>query len=163
MIAVIQRVRAARVEVAEKIVAQIPYGMLALVAVHRGDDAEDVKWLANKLVSLRIFRNAQKHFDLDIRQVGGSLLLVSNFTVAGQTRHGRRPSFEQAADPATAQKLFEELLAAVRALNVPVQTGIFAADMQVSLSNDGPVTFIVDTATTVRPTASSCTGQIEGC
>ena len=99
---------------------------------------------AGKLVGLRIFRNGEKHFDQDVIQVGGSLLLVSNFTVAGNVRHGRRPSLDEAAAPDLARQLFDDLVAAVRALSVPVQTGQFAADMKVSLTNDGPVTFLLD-------------------
>ncbi len=145
MIAVIQRVTEARVVVAGKIVGQIGPGMLALVAVAREDTADDIAWLANKLVSLRIFRDAagEKHFDRDIREVGGCILLVSNFTVAGATRKGRRPSLDAAAPPEVGRKLFDDLVAAVKATGVPVATGKFGADMQVSLTNDGPVTFIV--------------------
>lgn len=144
MIAVIQRVTEAKVVVGGEVVGQIGAGVLVLVAVHAEDTAEDIQWMAGKLTSLRIFRNEGKHFDLDVRQIGGGILLVSNFTVAGQTRKGRRPSLDAAASPEVGAKLFEELVRAVRATGIPTATGRFGADMQVSLTNDGPVTFIVD-------------------
>lgn len=144
MIAVVQRVTEAKVVVGGAVVGQMGAGMVVLAAVHGDDTSEDVAWMASKLVSLRIFRNGEKHFDFDVRQIGGGVLLVSNFTVAGQTRKGRRPSLDQAASPEMGAKLFEELVAAVRGLGVAVETGVFGADMQVSLVNDGPVTFIVD-------------------
>ena len=125
-------------------VGRIGPGLLALVAVHRTDTPDDIAWTASKLATLRIFRNADRHFDLDVRQSGGSILLVSNFTVAAATRHGRRPSLDAAADPDTGRKLFDDLVTAVKSLDVPVATGQFGADMQISLTNDGPVTVIVD-------------------
>ena len=101
--------------------------------------------MASKLASLRIFRNGEKHFDQDITQVGGAMLLVRNFTVSAETRKGRRPSFDAAADPTDVEKLFNDFIAAVQALGIPVQTGRFGANMQVTLTNDGPATFIVRT------------------
>ena len=100
--------------------------------------------MARKIVGLRIFRNGDKHFDIDVQQSGGSVLLVSNFTVAAATRQGRRPSFDAAADPQAGLVGFNALVEAVRATGVPVATGEFGADMQVKLVNDGPVTVIVD-------------------
>jgi D-tyrosyl-tRNA(Tyr) deacylase len=146
MLSILQRVTHASVTVDGQTIGQIGPGLLALVAVHREDSADDIAWTANKLVSLRIFRNAveHKHFDLDIRQAGGSILLVSNFTVAGATRKGRRPSFDAAAPPEVGRKLFDDLVRAVQALGIPTATGEFGADMQVTLTNDGPVTFIVN-------------------
>jgi D-tyrosyl-tRNA(Tyr) deacylase len=144
MIAVVQRVSEASVTVGGRAVGRIAGGLLALVAVTRTDTEADVTWTANKLCSLRVFRGGDKHFELDVKQVGGSVLLVSNFTVAARTRQGRRPSFEEAADPETGRLLFDQLVEAVRAAGVPVQTGEFGADMLVSLANDGPVTVIVD-------------------
>jgi D-tyrosyl-tRNA(Tyr) deacylase len=144
MIAVVQRVSEASVSVGGRTVGRIASGLAALVAVHKTDSAADVTWTANKLSSLRIFRGGDKHFELDVKQVGGSVLLVSNFTVAAQTRQGRRPSFDEAADPETGRRLFDQLVEALRATGVPVQTGEFGADMLVSLANDGPVTVIVD-------------------
>jgi D-tyrosyl-tRNA(Tyr) deacylase len=144
MIAIIQRVTSASVTVDAAVIGQIGPGLLALVAVHRDDAPSDISWMANKLASLRLFRNGDKHFDIDIRQSGGGILLVSNFTVAGQTRRGRRPSFDQAAPPEMGRKLFDELVQAVKDLEIPVATGLFGADMLVTLANDGPATFIVD-------------------
>ncbi len=156
MIAVIQRVLEAKVEVAGQVVGQIGHGILALVAVGQEDTAEDVQWMANKLASIRMFRSAdgQKHFELDVREVNGSILLVSQFTLAAQTKKGRRPSFEKAAAPEVGRKLFDELVKAVAALNIPTETGQFAADMKVSLSNDGPVTFILDSRSNASPSSA---------
>ena len=146
MIAVVQRVSEAAVTVDGEIVGKVGPGLAVLAAVHRTDTDADVAWMANKLVGLRIFRNGDKYFDADVRQVGGSILLVSNFTVAANTREGRRPSFIAAAETETGRAMFDKLVAAVRALGVPVETGRFGADMLVSLVNDGPVTVIVDSA-----------------
>jgi len=144
MIAVVQRVSEARVDVGGAPVGQIGLGVVALVAVHADDTTDDVNWMASKLAGLRIFRNGEKHLDYDVQQVAGSMLLVSNFTVAGATRKGRRPSLDAAASPDLANRLFEQLVAAVKRLGVAVATGRFGADMKVSLVNDGPVTFIVN-------------------
>lgn len=144
VIAVLQRVTEARVVVDGKVVGEIAGGLLALVAVHSDDADADVAWTAAKIVSLRIFRSGDKHFDVDVKQAGGSVLLVSNFTVAARTRHGRRPSFDDAAPPDKGRQLFDALVAAVRGHGVGVETGVFGADMAVSLVNDGPVTVIID-------------------
>ena len=144
MITVVQRVLSAAVRVEGHVVGKIGAGLLALVAVHRDDGPEDVEWTAGKLVALRIFRNGDKHFDIDVKQAGGGILLVSNFTVAGATRKGRRPSFDAAAAPEAGRKLFDGLVEAVEKLGIPAATGQFGADMQVSLENDGPATFILD-------------------
>ena len=156
MIAVIQRVLEGKVEVAGQVVGQIEHGILALVAVVSEDTSEDVQWMANKLASIRMFRSndGQKHFELDVREVNGSILLVSQFTLAAQTKKGRRPSFEKAAAPEMGRKWFDELVKAVAALNIPVATGQFAADMKVSLSNDGPVTFILDSRSNAAPSSA---------
>ena len=144
MKAILHRVTSASVTVDGQTVGQIGIGLLALVAVERTDSLDDIAWTANKMATLRIFRNADKHFDIDIRETGGSILLVSNFTVAGLTRRGRRPSFDQAAPPETGRQLFDQLIQAVKALNIPVATGQFGANMQVTSTNDGPATFILD-------------------
>jgi D-tyrosyl-tRNA(Tyr) deacylase len=147
MIAVVQRVSEAAVRVDGEVVGRIGPGLLVLASVHRDDTDADLDWTANKLVGLRVFRNpqdAEKYFDIDVKQAGGSVLLVSNFTVAAETRRGRRPSFDAAAPPDEGRRLFDRLIEAVRATGVPVQTGRFGAEMKVSLVNDGPVTLLVD-------------------
>lgn len=143
MIAVVQRVSEARVVVDGQVVGAIGPGLLVLAAVEKDDTPADIEWTAAKLSGLRIFRNGDKHFDLDVQQAGGSMLLVSNFTVAAETRRGRRPSLEGAASPDKGREMFDSFVAAVKRLGVSVATGVFGADMKVSLTNDGPVTFIV--------------------
>ena len=152
MIAVVQRVTRASVTVGEEIVGQIGPGLVALVAVTKDDAESDLKWMARKLTELRIFGNADKHFDLDVRAAGGSILLVSNFTVAGALRQGRRPSFDTAADAEKGAADFATLTQLLRDSGVPVETGRFRADMTVNITNDGPVTLILDSSDS-RPTA----------
>ena len=156
MIAVLQRVLEAKVVVDGEVVGQVGHGMLALVAVAQEDTQDDVTWMANKLASIRMFRSAdgEKHFELDVREVGGSILLVSQFTLAAQTRKGRRPSFERAAAPEVGRKFFDELVRAVQELKIPTAMGQFAADMKVSLTNDGPVTFILESRSNAGPSSA---------
>jgi D-tyrosyl-tRNA(Tyr) deacylase len=144
MICVVQRVTQASVTVDERVVGQIARGMLVLAAVHRDDTDADIAFTAGKLVSLRIFPAGDKNFDMDVRDIEGGILLVSNFTVAAATRHGRRPSLDAAASPEAGRLLFDRLVATVRQAGVNVQTGQFGAHMRVSLDNDGPITFLVD-------------------
>jgi D-aminoacyl-tRNA deacylase len=148
MICVVQRVMNATVAVNGKLVGQIGPGLAVLAAVHRDDTAADIQWTAQKLVGLRIFRSAgaggEKHFDLDVKQAAGAILLVSNLTVAGATRYGRRPSLDAAASPEDGRRLFDELVKAVTATGIPTATGEFGADMLVNIANDGPVTFLLD-------------------
>jgi D-tyrosyl-tRNA(Tyr) deacylase len=144
MIAIVQRVTEAAVTVEGETVGQIGRGLVALVAVTKTDTTAEADWLAAKLVALRVFRAGGKHFEADVTQVGGSILLVSNFTVSAKTKKGRRPSLDAAAEPAKAQALFDYLVGVVRKLNVSVATGRFGADMRVSLTNEGPATFILD-------------------
>lgn len=153
MITVVQRVLSAAVVVEGRTVGAIEHGLLALVAVTRDDTAADVQWTADRLPAMRIFRDdaGDKHFDLDVRQVNGSILLVSQFTLAADTRRGRRPSFDSAAPPEMARTLFDDLVRRVAAGGVPVATGQFQADMKVTLTNDGPVTFVLNS----RPPAES--------
>jgi D-tyrosyl-tRNA(Tyr) deacylase len=144
MIAVVQRAVRGKVTVGEEIVGQIGHGLVVLASVHADDSEADIAWTANKLATMRIFSNGDKYFDLDVQQIKGAVLLVSNFTVAADTRSGRRPSLSAAAPPEVGRKLFDELVAKVRALGLPVETGRFGADMKVEIENDGPVTFIID-------------------
>ena len=144
MIAVVQRVNEASVDVGGEVVGRIGHGLVALVAVHRTDTMRDVEWTANKLLALRLFPNGDKDFDVGVADAGGSVLLVSNFTVAARTQKGRRPSFDDAADAGTGLPLFDSLVSVLSASGIPVQTGRFGAHMHVSLVNDGPVTVVVD-------------------
>jgi D-tyrosyl-tRNA(Tyr) deacylase len=144
MIAVVQRVLEASVEADGEVVGRIGHGLVVLAAVHATDAAADVAWTAAKLAGLRVFRSGDKHYDLDVTAAGGSVLLVSNFTVAAETRQGRRPSLDPAAKPDAAKPLFDALVRAVRDHGVPVETGRYQAAMKVSLVNDGPCTFLVD-------------------
>ena len=148
MIAVVQRVLRGKVTVAGEVVGQIDNGMLVLAAVEVGDTEAEIAWTAAKLVGLRIFRSSDgtKYFDQDVKQVGGSILLVSNFTVAAETAQGRRPSLSNAAPPEEGRVMFDRLVEAVRGLGVRVETGRFGAEMEVELVNDGPVTFVVESA-----------------
>lgn len=147
MIAVVQRVRSASVTVAGDIVGRVEHGLVALTSIHRDDGDEQIKWMADKLAHLRIFRNedASKDFDRDVMQISGAILLVSNFTVAAETKRGRRPTLEAAADPVTGRARFDQLVAAVRAIGLRTETGVFGADMLVTIENDGPATFIIST------------------
>ncbi|MBC8107764.1 MAG: D-tyrosyl-tRNA(Tyr) deacylase [Anaerolineae bacterium] len=147
MIAVVQRVTSGRVTIDDRTVGEIEKGLVVLAAVERNDTDEKIRWMAEKLIGLRIFRSAEggKHFDQDVKQIGGSILLVSNFTVAAATRRGRRPSLDGAADPEAGRVMFNRFVDVVKSLGVPVATGKFGADMIVSIDNDGPATFIVQT------------------
>lgn len=144
MIAVVQRVRSARVTVDGEPVGQIDRGLCVLASIVRDDTDADLKWMADKLTSLRIFPNEGKEFDVDVRQIHGALLLVSNFTVSAHCKRGRRPSFEPAMPPAMASVMFNQFVTLCRATGIVVATGRFGADMTVSLDNDGPVTVILD-------------------
>ncbi len=145
MIAVVQRASEGKVEVAGEIVGQIGRGLVVLLAVERDDTQAQVDWMANKLANLRIFPEGDKEYDLNLAQIGGSILLISNFTVAADTSGGRRPSLSAAASPEQAQERFEAVVSALRKLNVTVATGQFRAMMKVTIVNDGPSTFIVRT------------------
>lgn len=143
MKALIQRVRQARVEVAGEVVGAIDQGLLALVAVEPDDTREHADKLLHKLLNYRVFSDAQGKMNLSLKDCAGGLLLVSQFTLAADTRSGMRPSFSSAAPPALGAELFDYLLAQARAAHEPVGSGRFGADMQVHLVNDGPVTFLL--------------------
>ena len=144
MKAVIQRVTRASVEVEGRMVGTIGEGLLVLLGVAKGDSESDCRFLAEKLRSLRIFSDAAGKMNRSLTDVGGSVLLVSQFTLLGNTKNGRRPSFDDAAHPDEAKRLYEQLAAALRAQGTPVETGVFAAHMKVELLNDGPVTFLLE-------------------
>lgn len=144
MKAVIQRVSSARVDVAGETVGRIGRGILVLLGVEKGDGERDTERLAEKIVGLRIFEDDAGKMNLALPEIGGALLAVSQFTLAGNCAKGRRPSFDGAAPPAEANRLYECFVARVKSLGVPVETGVFQAMMEVSLVNDGPVTFILE-------------------
>jgi D-tyrosyl-tRNA(Tyr) deacylase len=144
MRAVLQRVSRAKVTVAGEVGGEIAAGWLVLLGVGPTDTAKHVDWLAEKVANLRAFSDAEGKMNLSVQDVGGSVLVVSQFTLYGDCQKGRRPSFTEAAPPAVAEPLYEAFVTALRMLGVPVATGRFAADMQVELVNDGPVTFVLD-------------------
>lgn len=145
MIAVIQRVSEATLRIDGQIYSQIGLGFLVLLGIHQDDDAADVAYLAQKISGLRVFSDEEGKMNLDLRQVQGNLLLVSQFTLHAQTKKGNRPSFIEAAKPDVAIPLYESMIRALEEkLEMPIQTGQFGADMKISLINDGPVTIIID-------------------
>ena len=144
MKAVIQRVKEARVRVDGKIIGEIGSGVLVLLGVEIGDTLAQADWLAEKIVNLRIFADQAGKMNLALQEVQGEMLAVSQFTLAGNCAKGRRPSFDTAADPEEANRLYTYFMGKVWELGVPVQSGIFQADMEVALVNDGPVTFILE-------------------
>jgi D-tyrosyl-tRNA(Tyr) deacylase len=144
MRAVLQRVSQARVVIADEVVGQIGRGLLVLLGVTHTDTEEQARWLADKIVSLRIFNDADSKMNLGLTEVGGEILVVSQFTLHGDCRKGRRPSFIKAAPPEIAVPLYEAFIDAIKAQGIRTATGRFGAMMQVELVNDGPVTLIVD-------------------
>jgi D-tyrosyl-tRNA(Tyr) deacylase len=145
MRAVIQRVTRASVEVEGRTVGKIQSGLVVLVGVAKGDNDADVSYLADKIPSLRIFSDDSGKMNRSLTELGGGILAVSQFTLLGDIRKGRRPGFDQAADPAAARALFDQFVAALRAVSgLRVETGLFGAHMNVELVNDGPVTFVLD-------------------
>ena len=145
MRAVVQRVSSARVEVDGSISAAVAQGLLVLLGVAKDDGAGEAEWMAKKLVGLRIFEDGEGKLNLSVQDVGGSILLVSQFTLLGDCRKGRRPSFTEAAPPEEASRRYQEVARRLRESGVPVATGVFRARMEVHLVNDGPVTLILDT------------------
>lgn len=145
---VIQRVTAGSVSVDNEEVGSITRGLVVLTAFHKNDTAVDLPAVANKLIRMRLFTNAAGRFDHSVQDINGGILLVPQFTLFADTRKGRRPDFFAAMDPTAARVKFDAFIAAVDALHSPVASGIFGADMQVSLTNDGPVTIIYDSPET---------------
>lgn len=141
---VLQRVLAASVEVEGATCGEIGRGLLVLLGVSRTDSEKDIDYLVDKTLGLRIFPDQQGKMNLSVRETGGELLVVSQFTLYGDCRKGRRPSFDQAAPPDLARSLYERFVETAAANGIRVATGIFQADMKVSLVNDGPVTLVYD-------------------
>jgi D-aminoacyl-tRNA deacylase len=144
MKAVIQRVARALVQVEGQIVGQIESGLLVLLGVAKGDGETDGHYLVEKIRNLRIFSDEQGKMNRSLVDIGGSVLLVSQFTLLGRTAKGRRPSFDEAAPPDEAKRLYGQVVEGLRSEGTHVETGLFAAHMQVELLNDGPVTFVLD-------------------
>jgi len=144
MKAVLQRVSQASVTVDRAVIGQIGRGLLVLLGVQQGDSESDVHALADKTIALRIFDDAEGKMNLSVEDVQGSVLVVSQFTLLGDCRKGRRPSFVDAAPPDLAEKLYEIFVAAIGVKGIPVATGKFRAHMDVALVNDGPVTLLLD-------------------
>lgn len=144
MRAVIQRVARSSVTVDGRVVGQINRGLLVLLGVSRTDTAESADYLADKMLGLRIFEDETGKMNLSVVDIKGSILLVSQFTLYGDVRRGKRPSFDEAAPPDHARKLYEYMIERLRASGIHCETGIFQAMMQVELVNDGPVTILLD-------------------
>jgi len=144
VLAVVQRVREARVDVGEKTVGAIGQGLVALIAVKTGDTPDAADYIATKLATLRIFGDDAGKMNLSVQEVGGAALVVSQFTLYGETRKGRRPSFTKSARPEEAEPLIEHVVSKLRARGITVACGQFGAMMRLSLVNDGPVTIILD-------------------
>ncbi len=144
MRAVVQRVSEARVRVDSAIVGEIGHGLLVFLGVTGQDSAADVTYIATKIRELRIFPDDQGRMNRSLQEINGAVLLVSQFTLYGDARKGRRPSFIDAAPPDVAKAVYEEVIRDLRGAGVAVQTGVFQADMQVELVNDGPVTMLLD-------------------
>lgn len=145
MIAVVQRVSEAQLHINQQLHANIEKGFVVLLGIHETDTIEEVQYLSNKISGLRIFSNVEGKMNLDLSQVNGDILLVSQFTLIASTKKGNRPSFIEASRPEKAIPLYEEMIRQLQfKLSKTIQTGIFGADMKVSLINDGPVTLIID-------------------
>ena len=144
MIAVLQRVTTGKVKIGDRIGGDIDNGLVILLGVHRDDKEEDVIFLADKVIGLRIFNDNNGKMNISLQDADGSVLVISQFTLCGDWRKGRRPSFTKAADPDKGKLLYEGFIDAVRSRGINVETGEFGAAMDVSLVNSGPVTFVLD-------------------
>lgn len=144
MRAVVQRVTSASVSVDNEVIGKINKGFMVLLGVGDGDTVEDMKYIADKIINLRVFEDENGKMNLSIKDIEGELLVISQFTLYGDCRKGRRPSFDKAGEPNMAKKLYEEVCEYFKTCGIVTQTGRFAADMQVSLVNDGPVTMLLD-------------------
>lgn len=143
---VVQRVREAEVVVNQSTTGSIRTGLMVLIGISKSDSTADADYLLEKLLGLRVFPDAEGKMNRDVREAGGALLLISQFTLYGDCRRGRRPSFDEAAPPIRAEELYTYFVERARQGPVPVETGVFQASMQVHLVNDGPVTILIDSA-----------------
>ena len=144
MRAVIQRVNKSKVTVDKKIVGEIKKGLMVLLGIGKDDNDQDIKYIADKIVNLRIFEDTEGKLNLSLLDIEGEILVVSQFTLYGDARKGRRPSFIQAGNPKEAVKLYEKFIDYISEYGLKIETGIFQADMIVSIENDGPVTILLD-------------------
>ena len=144
MIAVLQRVTTGKVKIGDRIIGDIDNGLVILLGVHRDDKEEDIIFLADKVIGLRIFNDNNGKMNIPLQDAEGSVLVISQFTLCGDWRKGRRPSFTKAADPDKGKLLYDGFIDAVRSRGINVETGEFGAAMDVSLVNSGPVTFVLD-------------------
>jgi len=151
MIAVIQRAAEGGVTVDGEVVGRIGRGLVVLLGAAEGDTGEDARLLAEKTANLRIFADDQGKMNLSVRDIGGGVLVVSQFTLCADCRKGRRPSFARAAAPGPAEALYEDYCAALRETGLPVETGVFGAMMRLVIHNDGPVTIVLDSLQLRRP------------
>ncbi|MBP2100098.1 D-aminoacyl-tRNA deacylase [Enterococcus rivorum] len=145
MKAVIQRVSQAKVTIDQTTVGEITHGFMILLGIHQEDNESDVEYLVRKISKLRVFEDHEGKMNQSIQEVAGSILSISQFTLYAETKKGNRPSFIEAARPEVAIPLYELFNEKLKSENIPVETGEFGADMQVALTNDGPVTIIIDT------------------
>jgi len=143
---VCQRVSHAKVEVEGKVVGEIERGLLVYLGVGKGDTADDAQFIAGKLVNLRIFADEAGKMNRSVMDIGGKILLISNFTLHGDCRKGRRPGFDAAADPSLAEQFYEKVADLIAESGVAVEKGVFGGYMQVTSQNDGPVTFLLDSS-----------------
>ena len=147
MIAIIQRCTKANVKINNKIVSEIASGMVVLLGIRKGDEKNDVQHVANKIIALRIFPDQNNKMNLSIKDINGSILVVSQFTLCASTKKGNRPSFLNAAPPLIGRDLYKNFILHLKSFGVPVSTGKFGAMMDVYLINQGPATFIIDSKT----------------
>jgi D-tyrosyl-tRNA(Tyr) deacylase len=146
MIAVIQRVTEVSVEIQQAIKSKINKGLLVLIGIEDADNVEDIEWLSSKIVNLRIFDDAEGVMNVSVKDDGGDVMVVSQFTLQASTKKGNRPSYLKASKPDVAIPLYEQFVAEMEiALGKSIQTGVFGADMKIQLVNDGPVTIVIDT------------------
>lgn len=144
MRAVVQRVTSADVKIDGEVKGKIDNGFMVLLGVGNGDTDEDMKYIADKIINLRVFSDENDKMNLSLADVGGSMLVISQFTLYGDCSHGRRPYFGDAMEPVGANKMYEDFVTYVRGKGIHTETGEFGADMKVSLTNDGPVTIILE-------------------